>query len=178
MSVCVSVPCKILEMKCGITTFFHQHKGLCLASGTNSLINSLLEHKVVNTPFNFLCGFNKQCIKPCQALAVQDTPFLAPLWQHFSAAICSLQYVICLLGTRTSYHYASFTSIKSFACRVVQTAWQVPYLNAKWWTLLLYFSAVSRYETTPSGSAMLAMPTTSNVGYTSVSNNQWVCLQR
>ena len=31
----------------------------------------------------------------------------------------------------TSYHHASFTSIKRFTCRLVQTVWWVPYWNAK-----------------------------------------------
>ena len=35
--------------------FFHQRKELLLVSGTNCLMSSLLERKVVNVPFAFLC---------------------------------------------------------------------------------------------------------------------------
>ena len=54
------------------------------------------------------------------------------------------------LENGTSYGHASFAGGKSFARRFAKATFQVPYSNAKWWMLHLFFSPVWTYETTPS----------------------------
>ena len=124
----------------------------------------------MNVLFAFLYRFNVWCTKPCQPLEIPDTLFLAHTLLLFKAAPCLFLHVICLLGNGRLYQHTAFPCIKSFACRFAQTAWQVPYLNAKWWILILLFFVVLMYETTLSGLATLAAPTTCNTGYTSASD--------
>ena len=69
---------------------FHQCKELLLASCTNCLTSSLLERKVVNTPFAFLYSFNMLCTKPC------------PPWHDFWSLLSAHCYMECHVTTHIS----------------------------------------------------------------------------
>ena len=78
LPVCLS-PMRFWEWKVIWPHFFYQHKGLYLVSCTNYLTNSLIQFKVVNAPFTFLCGCNVWCMKPCSPLAIQQAPHVEVL---------------------------------------------------------------------------------------------------
>ena len=79
------------------------------------------EHKVVNVWFVFLRGF-----------------ILIRL-----LCVCVSVYPLCDLGNRTSYCHTFFTSVKSFAWWVPQTAWWVLYSNIQWRMCRLLLLVVS-----------------------------------
>ena len=123
MCVYVCVPgCPTWDLE-NKTSYYHASfasiKSFCPASCRNCLMSSLLERKV-NAPFAFLCGF---------------------VLIHALCAYVCVSPVISWGWNTVSPH--SFTSLKSFAWQVAQTAWRVPYSNIKWWTCHLPFSVVS-----------------------------------
>ena len=155
MSVCVCVcvcgclsPTRSWERNVVSPHFFHQCKLILLPSCTNCFTNSLHESEVwmLHLPFSSVspCFFrqHKELCLCCNTgytdLSTSVATFLG----------CNVFLVACNTFYRGMlYHHASFACMKSFACRVVQTAWWVPY--AKWWMLRLSFSVVSTYETMP-----------------------------
>ena len=102
-TVCVSVcvyPVKSCEWNVVSPHTFCQRKELLLPICTNCLMSSLLERKVVNTPFSFIWGFNVLRSKPFPPSSTYDVT-CAP-------AFCSLLHGM-------SYHHAHFTWSESFA---------------------------------------------------------------
>ena len=118
---CVSVclcPARCRERNVVSPRTFRQSKGLLLASCTNCLMSLLLERKVVNAPFAFLCGFNIRRTKPHPPRSTYD----------MTCETCNL-----LTFTRNVVACS-----KSFACRVARTTC----LNQRWWTLHLPFCVI------------------------------------
>ena len=80
----------------------------------------------------------------------------------YSVCVCVCVCFLRDLGNGMLYRCAPFVIMKSFSCRVAQTAWRVPYSNAKWWNMpfafLLGFQRMA-FQITPT---MLAVSITCN----------------